>query len=251
MAVGDHGQLPPIHGNFNLMKHLDIRLEEIHRQARDNPIIKISTLAREVGHIPHGHFGHNIEKLRKGIPETQEYIKEMMTRFNDNTLVLCGYNKTRVTLNKMIRERLGIENEEPQKGDRVICLRNNHKEKIFNGMLGNIVRIQDAIENGKTLKNWYEAIIQMDDEQYPYKGLISKKQFNNPESMNFTRKRSEIMMGDLFDFGFAITVHKAQGSQASRVILIEERFGGMDDEMWKRWLYTGVTRAERELIIVG
>ena len=57
------------------------------------------------------------------------------------------------------------------------------------------------------------------------------------------------MRGDLFDFGYALTVHKAQGSQAKRVILFEERFSQMTDDEWRRWLYTAVTRAEEELFI--
>jgi exodeoxyribonuclease-5 len=56
---------------------------------------------------------------------------------------------------------------------------------------------------------------------------------------------------DLFDFGYALTVHKAQGSQAQKVVLFEERFSKMDDETWCRWLYTGVTRAGEELYIIG
>ena len=48
-----------------------------------------------------------------------------------------------------------------------------------------------------------------------------------------------------------MTVHKAQGSQANRVILFEERFKQMDDLMWRRWLYTAITRAVEELYIVG
>jgi exodeoxyribonuclease-5 len=56
---------------------------------------------------------------------------------------------------------------------------------------------------------------------------------------------------NLFDFGYALTVHKAQGSQAKRVILFEERFPQMTDDNWRRWLYTAVTRAEEELYIIG
>ncbi len=59
------------------------------------------------------------------------------------------------------------------------------------------------------------------------------------------------MKGDLFDFGYALTVHKAQGSQSKKVILFEEKFRQMDEEMWRRWLYTAVTRAEEELYILG
>jgi len=69
--------------------------------------------------------------------------------------------------------------------------------------------------------------------------------------LNFTDKRSKVMAGDLFDFGYALTVHKAQGGQAKKVVLFEERFKKMSDQQWRRWLYTAVTRAEEELIIFG
>src|SRR5271170_373695 len=45
LAVGDHGQLPPIRSDFDLMRKPDIRLEKILRQAADNPIIKMATMA--------------------------------------------------------------------------------------------------------------------------------------------------------------------------------------------------------------
>lgn len=54
IAVGDHGQLPPIRGTFNVMEHPDLRLEEIHRQAKGNPIIEVSVKARLEGTIPVG-----------------------------------------------------------------------------------------------------------------------------------------------------------------------------------------------------
>jgi exodeoxyribonuclease-5 len=57
--------------------------------------------------------------------------------------------------------------------------------------------------------------------------------------------------GDLWDFGYALTVHKAQGSQAERVLVFEERFAKSSDDDWRRWLYTAVTRAELELTVVG
>jgi exodeoxyribonuclease-5 len=58
-------------------------------------------------------------------------------------------------------------------------------------------------------------------------------------------------IGERFDFGYALTVHKAQGSQADTVLLFEERFQKMSDDDWKRWLYTAVTRAKKRLYIVG
>ena len=54
LAVGDHGQLPPVGDKYNLMESPDVRLEIIHRQAQESPIVKLSLMAREVGRIPTG-----------------------------------------------------------------------------------------------------------------------------------------------------------------------------------------------------
>ncbi len=100
-------------------------------------------------------------------------------------------------------------------------------------------------------EEFYSAQIVMDGEENIYKGLIFKSQFGAPEPINFTKERYRLRDHDIFYFGYALTVHKAQGSQAKRVILFEERFSKMNDDEWRRWLYTGITRAEEELFIVG
>lgn len=245
VAVGDHGQLPPIKGSFNLMEKPMVRLEKIHRQAQDNPIIKLSLLARENGQIPIGRFGDGVEKINRNSFEAQEQIENELQGYSPSTIVLCGYNRTRVKLNQFIRESLGFESEEPVNGDRVICLKNNHEKNIYNGMLGTIQSIK--VKN----KDWYMAQILMDDEEGLFEGPIYKKQFGNLESQNFTTNRPRQLKGDLFDFGYGLTVHKAQGSQAKKAIVFEERFPKMDELMWRRWLYTAVTRAEEELIVIG
>lgn len=252
IAVGDHGQLPPIRGKFNLMQKPELKLEKIHRQAEENPIIKISMLAREEGKIPVKFYNYNVVKMSKTDEDTRETITELINSFNSETLLLCGYNHTRVKLNKFVRQSLERLNPEPQPGDRVICLRNNHAKGIFNGMLGTIRTIsgegQMQMDGTPEL---YLSEIDMDGEDKSYKGTLYPPQFNEPQTINFSDKRNEIGDNDLFDFGYALTVHKSQGSQAKRVILFEERFKQMDDDMWKRWLYTAVTRAEEELFIVG
>ena len=245
VVVGDHGQLPPIRGDFNLMERPMVKLEKIHRQAEKNPIIKVSMLAREEGKIPFEKFGNGVEKMNKREMDCQERVEELLGNFTTDLLVLCGYNNTRVKLNKFIREGMQFESAEPTMNDRVICLRNNHKVGIYNGMLGIIEGLKSKDDQ------WFKAEIKMDGEQDSYEGLILKSQFNSQEAMNFSKNRYLTIKGDLFDFGYALTVHKAQGSQAKRVVLFEERFSQMDENMWRRWLYTAVTRAEEELFIVG
>lgn len=243
LAVGDHGQLPPVSGSFNLMESPELRLEEIYRQEIDNPIIKVSELARKYGDIPMEEFSRTVRKVDKRDPSTGEFLESTFRGFDTNLMVLAGYNRSRVKLNEGIRQLLGFESPNPSQGDRVICLKNNHREEIFNGMMGTVL---DVTENSVDDLVFYDAEIELDYEDYPYFGKISKEQFGQQSTL---RDVSEGL--DLFDFGYALTVHKAQGSQAPRVVVFEERFKQMDDEMWRRWLYTAVTRAMEELYIVG
>ncbi len=244
IAVGDHGQLPPIKGKFNLIQKPMISLTKIHRQAENNPIIKVSIYARKDGRIPIKKYSNTVIKYSKSDMEAQDMFDEIARSFNNDILILCGYNNTRVRLNKFIRNSLEIYSPTPTFGDRVICLRNNHEKQIYNGMFGTIQSIKSEDQ-----KRYY-AEINMEDGQL-YIGKILKEQFNNKESLNFTNKRRLTLDTDLFDFGYAITVHKAQGSESNRVVVLEERFKQMNDEQYKRWLYTAVTRAQKELYVVG
>jgi exodeoxyribonuclease V len=243
ILVGDHGQLPPIGDTFNLMAKPNLLLTEIHRQAKNNPIIAVSIQARTLGEIKVGRYGQAVVKYSRNEPETNEAMEEQLTRYNADTLVLCGYNTTRRRLNNYIRTALGYDSPAPVSGDRVICLRNNHKAGIFNGQLGTVSRIESKSSQ------WYAADIVMDGDGMPYHGFISVDQFGSDTALQYTPRRNEIVKGDLFDFGYVTTVHKSQGSQARRVILFEERFAKMDDDQWRRWLYTAVTRAQEELYI--
>lgn len=245
VAVGDHGQLPPISGQFNLMQAPRLLLTQIHRQAAGNPIIRVSQYARTTGVVPAERYGAGVVKYLKDDPDAQERTGELLEGWNPETLILCGYNNTRNRINQFVRSSRGFEDPRPASGDRVICLRNNHKKAIYNGMLGTIERLT------KYRDDWYEAEIQLDEREKPYDGLIYAPQFGAKTGVNFTKDRKLAMQGDLFDFGYALTVHKAQGSQSRRVVMFEERFKQMDDEMWRRWLYTGVTRAEQELYLFG
>jgi exodeoxyribonuclease-5 len=100
LAVGDHGQLPPIHGKFNLMESPKLRLEKIHRQAEGSPIIRMSMLARLEGHIPFGNYGPGVFKT-KG--------RNLINQIKDprEGVVLCGTNRTRTEINAKMRAILG------------------------------------------------------------------------------------------------------------------------------------------------
>lgn len=224
--IGDHGQLPPISGSLNLMFDPDVKLETIHRQAEGSPILQLALLARQTGRIPYGEFGPGVVKRRgDGSLDWQE-----------GTLALCGRNRTRVALNRAIRKTLERNPEVPEPGDRLICLRNNRVAGVYNGMTGTLAEI-------KTYKGGYLVTVDLDGGGY-YGGRCLSEQFGAEKTI------SEAPRGmDLWDFGYVLTVHKAQGSEADRVLLIEEPFGQPD--VRRRWLYTAITRAKQELEIIA
>ena len=222
LAVGDHGQLPPIRGKLNLMESPNIKLEEIMRQARDNPIIRLATMARESGDIPLGDYGQNVRKITG-----MNHLRNFLT---PETIVLAAMNKTRVNINHFIRGTLDLERD-PKVGEPVICLRNNRMSGIYNGNISTITSIENA-------GNYYKLKTDL-----PYEGVVLKNQFGS-------KYTSDVENIDLFDWAYCVTVHKFQGSEADKVILIEERMHKMDDDNWQRWLYTGVTRAKKCLTII-
>jgi exodeoxyribonuclease-5 len=249
LAVGDHGQLPPIGGKFNLMAQPQLKLETIHRQAAGNPIIKLSMMARENGSIPVGTYGAGVRKLNRYEGETGQEVEAILQERRTDWLVLTGYNRTRTEINRQIRQYRECAEDKPQAGDRVIALKNNWEHGIYNGMTGKIGRLIPITDQGEI--RWYDAEILMDDDNFLYTGRINARQFGQPATLSEDQGLKGQTMGDLFDFGYALTVHKAQGSQAPKVLLFEERNSHMTDDDWRRWLYTGVTRAEETLTIVG
>jgi exodeoxyribonuclease-5 len=251
LAVGDHGQLPPIDDNFDLMRNPDIRLEKIHRQAAENPIIDIAHKVRQGIVIKNGSHGQQVKKISRQDEYAMESIGGLLSDSSVDRLVLCGKNKTRVALNNNIRRLMDYESEHPQLNERVICLKNNYIHGIFNGMQGYIESLSTKNDS------YYDVVIDFDGERKEFTGVAVRSQFGNLKTLSFKELKeipdaSDSLGGPaLFDWGYALTVHKAQGSEADQVILFEERMGFYDDEMWSRWLYTAVTRAKNELYWVS
>ena len=92
------------------------------------------------------------------------------------------------------------------------------------------------------------------DENSSFEGIdIDYKLFNEGEpSINWQnwKKIPAIYHPHEFDYGYVITVHKAQGSEWDKVTVFEEYMKDQSREDFKRWLYTATTRAAKKLIIV-
>jgi len=256
IAVGDHGQLPPVgDGVFNLMTHPDHSLTEIQRQALHSPIIALSKFIRENGYIPFKFPNYNSEvfKLSWRQPQAQ-HIWENNIKYGDDLMVLAPFNKTRNGLNKFIRNKQNYTHKIPYPSERVICLKNNHYSGIMNGMLGTVLWVMPE-DYGL-----YRMTIQMDGFVDPHECLVSNKCFGKSEypdlhksddtQREYAREKGFVSI-DHFDFGYASSVHKAQGSEWDRVIFFEQRTKFWNENVYTRLLYTGVTRASKKLFVIS
>ena len=155
--------------------------------------------------------------------------------------MLVGRNATRRAYNLRMRERRGFGDKLPEAGDKLVCLRNNRKKGLFNGSLWSVK------ERGARRTGIMTMRLLPDDES----GMRGVKVSVRPEcfaggieQIDWARRKPY----DEFDYGYVLTVHKAQGSQWDDVVLFDESFAFPDSR--ERWLYTGVTRAAKKLTVV-
>lgn len=232
LVLGDPAQLPPVAGaGFFTEQEPDVMLTEIHRQAKDNPIIHLATLARN-GEIPDiGTYGESkvVEKLSSKDALNADQI-------------LVGRNSTREDLNKKIRKLKGYTSDLPSEGEKLICLKNDHDLGIFNGGIFTVIeRLQNKYKTQFT-----RYTVQSDDEERAPIILKIHNSFFMPEVP--TPQWKMLKNSQHVDFSYAITVHKSQGSQWENVLLYgSESFVFRDSQF--RWLYTGITRASETVTI--
>jgi ATP-dependent exoDNAse (exonuclease V) alpha subunit len=229
LALGDPAQLQPPRGCGSLTQgEPDVFLSEIHRQARDNPIIQLSMLAREGKRLPRGIHGDSrvMTSSLQGIACTHA------------DQVICGRHTTRHILNRMIRVRRGIVSGWPQIGERLVCLQNHSwiDYRLLNGSMW-IVR---SIATGIGEQSRVERVeIEIEPE-----GGGEVVTFGCPTIEFFTH----------FDFAYVLVCHKAQGSEWKSVVVVDEAWcwkarDGQPDQR-KEWLYTAITRATERVAIV-
>ena len=249
LALGDSEQLPPVDGDSKILDKPHVTLDEVVRQALDSPIIRLSVDIREGKWLEYGG-----PKECRVIPN--EKVSDKLLIGADQ--ILCGKNITRHCLNERLRKIKFGENysSKPIDGDKVIALKNDwstlgsNEEPIVNGMIGAINNIR-LKENGRLYKPEMTADFTSDNGGL-YKDLsMDHKIFTDKET---TVNKDNWMMfpknerAHEFDYAYAVTVHKYQGSEAEKVVVYDEWLG--DAEFHRKWLYTAVTRSSRMLVVV-
>lgn len=247
LVCGDQDQLPPVSGGgFFTGRTPDFALTKVYRQAAGSGILDLATHVRE-GRSLRDRVGWSSPSGDcEVISRDGRAASEIMERMVSADQVIVGTNRTRHQFNDRYRRLSGIASPYPVVGDKVICLRNDRRAGLLNGSRwrvleqslwsdARVVEMTLATEDGTTpgqvtVRSWTDHF------------LGKEKQLDELGPVRMSRQE--------FDFGYYVTCHKAQGSQWDDVVLYDES-GVFDQDTRRRWLYTGVTRAARRLLVVA
>ena len=256
--IGDSGQLPPVNSKpFKALSTTPLKLTTVHRQALMNPIIAVATDVREGKKIPFGPIGKTFVKVPRRSEVFSNIRENFAKRYLDtNTMILCGINRTRVGINASMRSMLGFKGVLPMEGEHMICLRNEREFNMFNGQKYTVLEQYGFLDDECTC---YKVKLSNNMVLIAYSGAlnttskeIGPKLYEDSSKIFRCLKQNSIQdEALLLDYGYACSVHKAQGSEWDNVLLYDERTQYMDDAEYTKWLYTGITRAKEKLCIAA
>lgn len=263
LVLGDPAQLPPVAGSgFFTKGEPDFFLTEIHRQALENPIIRLSKDVRNGLPIPMGDHG-TVKKLKM-----DEYDDSCMMKSDQ---ILVGTHDTRHAMNQYLLNLHGFDHEDYPytAGIKMLCLRNYHDFGLYNGLIGHTAdytpldNIDEKhrcftqrviVEDGDSDDVWTTPTmrISMGEFEDNWKTRDDKTTHRDNLVIEQNRYASSKEGGQIFrwDFGYAITVHKSQGSQWDNVLLIDDGHLSWKPEERNKWMYTAMTRAANTLTVL-
>lgn len=239
LVLGDPAQLPPVKGEgFFTNADPDVMLTEVHRQAKDSPIIQMATTIREGGRLELGQFGTS-RVIERGDLSAADVLAADQ--------VLVGMNRTRTAYNNRIRTLKGISSAAPIIGEKLICLRNDRNKKLLNGSLWTVSETKKPTKRDRD-QSLMRLTVRAEDAPEHAKGVDIKVRnefwIGDEAHLAWEDKKGT----DEFTFGYALTCHKSQGSQWDSLMVFDEA-GAFREDAW-RWRYTALTRAAEKVVWV-
>ena len=264
ICLGDPFQLPPIDKDEDnhLLDNPHVFLEEIMRQEEDSEIIQLTMKIRN--QEPIDYFNGNEVKI---IPYSD--LNTGVLQWGDQ--ILTATNAKRQAINNQMRALQGRTGE-PVDGDKIICLRNYWDDLSLNGdalINGTIGILQNSFQTWREIPRFVQSDIRKFDVLV---GDLVVPETNDVYQMTEMDRqmiitgekccdwRLSYKLGKLrpkygeiipkeFTYAYAITVHKSQGSEWPKVVVLEEKFP-FDKVEHARWLYTACTRSSEKLVLV-
>ena len=262
LATGDPGQLPPINpeDDNHVLDNPHVFLDEIMRQAQDSEIIRLSMHIRE---------GQPLSTFECAGEQVQIFDKSQVVSgmYDWADQILCATNAQRTKINNFVRQQKGF-GPEPEVGDKVISLRNHWdfasssgEWALTNGSIGTIEYMTERpiwvpmYIYDKPIPYLFTDVRLDDGDKFnsipiDYNSLKNGEMTLNPKQAYMLNKQKDLLAAPYeFAYAYAITAHKAQGSEWNKVLVFEEWFPNVAEEH-KRWLYTACTRASEKLVII-
>jgi exodeoxyribonuclease-5 len=228
LVTGDPLQLPPLSGSPFFDGPPDLVLTEVHRMAAASQPLRLATAIRA---------GEVIK------PKPFDMAKVFAAE-----VTIVALHETRRRINRLWRRAHGVEDRWPHVGDQVLCFKTNYRAGVINGEIWTIERLA---EEGENLR-----LRLVDDLRRKAEVVVPERHF----LLGAPRQLPQDGL-DIFDFGYAITCWKAQGSEWDNVAVIDEtstyefrwiaeQSGLPFAEFKARWLYTAVTRAAKHVWVM-
>ena len=235
LVLGDPAQLPPIQGGgFFTEAEPDVMLTEVHRQA-----------AGQSDHPPvDGHSRRRVSRARplrrdrsraprtisiRSACSTPTRCWSAATPRGAPTTSACASGAASTDDDAVGRRQAGLPAQQPQEGPV------QRRAVDGEGARRAAHRHHDDAADCRTTRPATRGV----------KVSVRPECFTGGiEQLDWPRRKPY----DEFDYGYVLTVHKAQGSQWDDVVLFDESFAFPDSR--ERWLYTGVTRAAKKLTVV-
>lgn len=284
LYVGDGYQLPPVlskeeekeHGkDFTIFSKVQgPTLNQVMRNGDD--ILDAATMLRTQGRLPMESRGGY--EIRRSSSVDKDAIAAYLEDDNDHVLITWT-NRTRMLANIAIRRHYGITNPQPQPGEPILVRRNGPGGVVLNGevyrvatidpgpRLGIVPTVNITTECGKAIfahaYTWDGAppYIKDYDSWKSYKAAVRRLAQDKSG-----RDRGNASEPIPITYGYVLTAHAAQGSEARRVTVFLPRQDtqvsywtqatplpdGKKAPFSARFLYTALTRAkERATILLG
>jgi len=242
ILVGDDNQLPSV-GPGQVLKDIIesnttnvIKLKELYRQSQESDIIRLAydinqnQIETEIFNKNDAFFLPCLPtKIKANVLEiSKNYLEEDYKKFQVLAPMYRGVNgidEMNLEMQELFNPKTAKKNEIVINGvvfrenDKVIQLTNMPDDNVFNGDIGVIEQIKVSPKK--------EILIDFDGNPVTYHA----SDFNN------------------FKHAYAISIHKSQGSEFDTVIIpICKGYGKM---LYRKLIYTGVTRTKKKLYLVG
>ena len=234
LVLGDPAQLPPIQGGgFFTEAEPDVMLTEVHRQAQDDPIVRLSMDIRAGEYLEPGRYGET-EVIAQGRSRSASACSTptrcwsaATPRAAPTTSACASGAASRTTCRRPATSW---------------CACATTARRACSTAASGSVKERGARKTG------IMTMRLLPDDETATRGVkvsVRPECFTGGiEQLDWQRRKPY----DEFDYGYVLTVHKAQGSQWDDVVLFDESFAFPDSR--ERWLYTGVTRAAKRLTVV-